>query len=46
MKRIVECTNIHHLHWAFGLGLPVAASGHAGQVDEILVSVHWMMLVL
>ena len=28
------------------LGLPVAASAHAGQLDQILVIVHWMMLVL
>jgi cytochrome c oxidase subunit 2 len=31
------------LQW---LGLPVAASGHASQVDLIMVIVHWMMLVL
>jgi cytochrome c oxidase subunit 2 len=28
------------------LGLPVAASAHAGELDRILVIVHWMMLVL
>ena len=28
------------------LGMPVAASAHAGQVDVIMVLVHWMMLVL
>jgi cytochrome c oxidase subunit 2 len=28
------------------LGLPVAGSAHAGQVDQIMVIVHWMMLVL
>ena len=31
------------LHW---LGLPVAASAHAGEVDHILVLVHWLMVVL
>jgi cytochrome c oxidase subunit II len=31
------------LHW---LGLPVAASAHAGDIDRILVLVHWLMLVL
>ena len=31
------------LEW---LGLPVAASAHAGQVDRIMVLVHWLMLVL
>jgi cytochrome c oxidase subunit II len=31
------------LEW---LGMPVAASAHAGQVDFIMVLVHWMMLVL
>lgn len=31
------------LEW---LGLPVSASGHAPQVDLIMVIVHWMMLVL
>jgi cytochrome c oxidase subunit 2 len=31
------------LEW---LGQPVAASGHASQVDLIMVIVHWMMLVL
>lgn len=28
------------------LGLPVAASAHAGDVDRIMVLVHWLMLVL
>jgi hypothetical protein len=28
------------------LGLPVAASAHAAAVDEIMVLVHWLMLVL
>jgi len=28
------------------LGLPVAASAHADQIDRILVLVHWLMLVL
>jgi cytochrome c oxidase subunit 2 len=28
------------------LGLPVAASAHAGEVDQIMVLVHWLMLVL
>jgi cytochrome c oxidase subunit II len=28
------------------LGLPVAASAHAGDVDRIIVLVHWLMLVL
>jgi cytochrome c oxidase subunit 2 len=28
------------------LGLPIAASAHAGQLDGLLVIVHWMMLVL
>jgi cytochrome c oxidase subunit II len=28
------------------LGLPVAASAHAGQLDQILVITHWLMLVL
>ena len=31
------------LEW---LGVPVAASAHAGAVDHILVLVHWLMLVL
>jgi cytochrome c oxidase subunit 2 len=31
------------LHW---LGLPVAASAHAGDVDRILALVHWLMVVL
>ena len=31
------------LHW---LGLPVAASAHAGEVDRIMVLVHWLMLTL
>jgi cytochrome c oxidase subunit 2 len=31
------------LNW---LGLPVAASAHAGDVDQIMVLVHWLMLVL
>jgi cytochrome c oxidase subunit 2 len=28
------------------LGLPVAASAHAGEVDQIMSLVHWLMLVL
>jgi cytochrome c oxidase subunit II len=28
------------------LGLPVAASEHAGEVDQIMALVHWLMLVL
>ena len=28
------------------LGLPVAASAHAGEIDEMIVLVHWLMLVL
>jgi len=28
------------------LGMPVAASAHAGEVDRIMVLVHWLMLVL
>src|SRR5438477_9321518 len=28
------------------LGLPVAASAHAGEIDNMLVLVHWLMLVL
>jgi cytochrome c oxidase subunit 2 len=31
------------LEW---LGMPVAASSHAGEVDRIMVLVHWLMLVL
>ena len=31
------------LNW---LGLPVAASAHAGEVDRIMALVHWLMLVL
>src|SRR5687768_9891090 len=31
------------LEW---LGMPVAASAHAGQVDQIMVLVHWLMLAL
>ena len=31
------------LEW---LGLPVAASAHAGEVDHIMVLIHWLMLVL
>ena len=31
------------LNW---LGLPVAASAHAGEVDRIMTLVHWLMLVL
>jgi cytochrome c oxidase subunit II len=31
------------LEW---LGQPVAASAHAGEVDNLMVLVHWMMLVL
>jgi cytochrome c oxidase subunit II len=31
------------LNW---LGLPVAASTHAGDIDQMLVLVHWLMLVL
>ena len=31
------------LEW---LGLPVAASAHAAEVDHIMVLVHWLMLVL
>lgn len=31
------------LQW---LGLPVAASAHAGDVDRIMALVHWLMLVL
>lgn len=31
------------LEW---LGMPVAASAHAGQVDQVMVLVHWLMLVL
>jgi len=28
------------------LGLPVAASTHAGQIDQMIVLVHWLMLAL
>ena len=28
------------------LGLPVAASSHAGEIDQMIVLVHWLMLVL
>jgi cytochrome c oxidase subunit 2 len=31
------------LNW---LGLPVAASAHAGEVDRIMALVHWLMLIL
>ena len=31
------------LEW---LGLPMAGSAHAGDVDQIMVLVHWLMLVL
>ena len=31
------------LEW---LGMPVAGSAHAGEVDQIMVLVHWLMLVL
>jgi len=31
------------LEW---LGMPVAASAHAGEVDHIMVLVHWLMLAL
>ena len=31
------------LNW---LGIPVAASAHAGEIDQLLVLVHWLMLVL
>jgi cytochrome c oxidase subunit 2 len=31
------------LEW---LGLPIAASAHAGDIDRIMVIVHWLMLVL
>jgi cytochrome c oxidase subunit 2 len=31
------------LNW---LGLPVAASTHAGEIDQMLVIVHWLMLLL
>jgi len=31
------------LNW---LGLPVAASAHAGEIDEMIVLVHWLMFVL
>ena len=28
------------------LGMPVAASSHAGEIDQMIVLVHWLMLVL
>ena len=28
------------------LGLPTAASAHAGDIDRLMVLVHWLMLVL
>ena len=28
------------------LGMPIAASAHAGEVDQIMVLVHWLMLAL
>src|SRR4051812_42804174 len=28
------------------LGLPAAASAHAGEIDQMLVLVHWLMAVL
>ena len=28
------------------LGLPVAASTHAGEIDHMIVLVHWLMLVM
>src|SRR3954470_14382005 len=28
------------------LGMPVAASAHAGELDHMIVLVHWLMLVL
>src|SRR3954467_9530150 len=28
------------------LGLPVGAAGHAGEIDEMLVLVHWLMAIL
>jgi cytochrome c oxidase subunit 2 len=28
------------------LGLPIAASTHAGEIDQMMVLVHWLMLVL
>ena len=31
------------LEW---LGMPVAGAAHAGEVDEVMVLVHWLMLVL
>src|SRR5476649_219169 len=31
------------LNW---LGIPVAASAHAGEIDQMIVLVHWLMLVL
>src|SRR3954462_9301932 len=31
------------LNW---LGMPPAASAHAGEIDQMMVLVHWLMLVL
>src|SRR5258707_2908647 len=31
------------LNW---LGIPAAASAHAGEIDQMTVLVHWLMLVL
>jgi cytochrome c oxidase subunit 2 len=31
------------LNW---LGMPVAASAHAGEIDQMMSLVHWLMLVL
>src|SRR3981081_3156509 len=28
------------------LGMPAAASAHAGEIDQMIVLVHWLMLVL
>src|SRR5215831_8566914 len=28
------------------LGLPVAASAHAGEIDQMIVLVHWLMAIL
>ena len=28
------------------LGLPVPASTHAGEIDEMIVLVHWLMVIL
>ena len=28
------------------LGMPAAASAHAGEIDHMIVLVHWLMLVL